>query len=30
MPPLSIKKTELKRIIGIVYESIERVTGGKG
>jgi adenosylmethionine-8-amino-7-oxononanoate aminotransferase len=27
MPPLSIKKAELKRITSIVYDSIERLTG---
>jgi adenosylmethionine-8-amino-7-oxononanoate aminotransferase len=29
MPPLSITRTELKRIAGIVYGSIEKVTGGQ-
>jgi adenosylmethionine-8-amino-7-oxononanoate aminotransferase len=26
MPPLSIKKTELKRLVGIVYEAVKRLT----
>jgi hypothetical protein len=29
MPPLSIKRVELKMLAGIVYEAIERVPRGK-